>query len=221
MKISTLIASVFTLSFSSLFAANIISSSAPRLDGTTLDTFILNSSGDRLTSGFAGTGRFTISDIQVTALVGAGDYAALAAAFVPAIGSDNFVSGVNNALGASVAGVYYINAENFDETPLIGTTLYTFIGNSGTLSGSNQFGLVRHPELLVADPAAPGLPLSYTLEISDSVVLIGNTTTTNVTDPALGISNATVPALRLVAIPEPSVALLGAIGALGLLRRRR
>ncbi len=225
MKLGKFILGAFFALVISSQAATVIASSAPALDGRsqTGDFFVINQGGTLVSSGFVGTGRFTLSDADVAILATAGNLAALAGAFSSDIGTDNFVAGADNQLGFSVPGFYFVNNNNFDPTSYIGSTVYTLIGNGATFASSTQFALIRHPEAIIADPASPALPLQYVLDAATgNILLAGSATTTTVTNPDLQLSNATVNAIRLVnVIPEPSTMLLGAFGALGLLRRRR
>lgn len=123
-------------------------------------------------------------------------------------------------LGGSFAG--FVQSEAFPGgqitgvNALIGRTLYVFAGNNTSLALSTAWGLkavntivddVPNETTYLANPLGGAAPVIGTIGS-----FIGNP----------GLQGAgTFNTLQLAAIPEPSTALLGAIGALGLLRRRR
>jgi hypothetical protein len=222
MKLIKNIIIINALAFASTSAAIIQVSSVPNLSGGSGDYLVVNSGGNLLSSGFAGTGGFSSNDVAVATLITNNDYAGLIAAFTPFIGTDNFVLGTAAVLGA-VPGAFTISVGSFDPTSFIGQSLYTFIGNGATLATSTEYGLFRHTGTLAADPAAPSLPTEYFMDLNNGTSLIGTFgTKNNVTDANLGIDNATVATYQLVnSVPEPSTLLLSAIGVLGLLRRKR
>ncbi|QTN33482.1 PEP-CTERM sorting domain-containing protein [Akkermansiaceae bacterium] len=201
-------------------AAIINASSHPNLSGLAGDIFVINAVGDRLATGFAGLGGFGITDAAVDNFVTTSDFTSLVANFTSFIGSDNFVTGTTNAF-ATVAGAFTISVDPFDPSANIGQTLYSFIGNGTSLSDSTEFALFRHTQKLAADPAAPALPTEYQLDLVNGSLLIGSPTTIVTSDANLGITDATVDAIQLTAVPEPSALLLSALGALALLRRKR
>jgi hypothetical protein len=99
--------------------------------------------------------------------------------------------------------------------PLIGRPLYVFVGNTATLAGSDQFALYRVATIQDDVPneqtyVANGFGIIPT--IGEVGTFVGN---------ASGQGPSTYTTVQLVLIPEPSVALLGLLGGLGLLRRRR
>jgi hypothetical protein len=105
-------------------------------------------------------------------------------------------------------------------SPFLNKTLITLIGNGSTLANSTEALIYQHTATWPNDDGAP-VPAALTAVLGDN----GNTTAfwfgapTGGTTPILG---SDIPAISMAKlIPEPSTALLGALGALGLLRRRR
>lgn len=99
---------------------------------------------------------------------------------------------------------------------LLGVPLYVFVGNSSTLAASTAFGLQK------VNTFANDAPLeqSYTANLAGGPTPVFGTVG-SYTGDAGGQGSSTYATLKLAAVPEPSTALLGAIGALALLRRRR
>jgi hypothetical protein len=97
--------------------------------------------------------------------------------------------------------------------------MYVFVGNGTTFGASTEFLVLKTN--FTFNPAESG-PTAFTKTLSTSTVtdVLFGTTTTNVFTTNSDASQT--PGWRTAApVPEPSAALLGAIGALGLLRRRR
>ena len=199
------------------FGATItLSSVGSNYDGSD-DYGVLLSTGVPVTAsaGVARVGIFTtLTDAQVTALAVAGDYATLfAVGNFTSIVNDNF-TGINTAYGAnpgfvsaSITGYAVANPTE---------SLYVFI-TSGT-----ELGLFRSSLVLAADPAVPP-ETTYAISFGSGTNVIG-VAGPDYEVPYTGIAAGPklVNSFQLVnTVPEPSAALLGAIGALGLLRRRR
>lgn len=182
--------------------------------GANADTAITNNSNVRLnnavvTVGYFAAGFNVAANVGNTALLIA-NYTVVATA----------LTGTNSVtLGGSFAG--FAEGPNVDTAnittgdDLLGRTLYSFVGNNTTLAGSNAFGLVAIGPLLDDVPNER----TYIANATGKTVLIGNKSTVVVTGS--GDANGTYNSLQLVPVPEPSAALLGMLGALGLLRRRR
>lgn len=121
-------------------------------------------------------------------------------------GFDGFFSGVvdGGRVGAS--------------SPFLGQNLFTVTGNASTLADSSEALIYRHSVTFPNDDGAPA-PASLSAVPGDAggAYLFGG--------PSGGttvILGTDIPAVMMgTLIPEPSVALLGAFGVLGLLRRRR
>jgi len=203
-------------------AAIVKSSSLFNIDGSAPDTLILAAAGDTLSFGFASSGVFSLSDTQVSTFASAQDVNSLIPAFNGFIGSDDFQTGVDFLFGTGdISGAYAFQSASFDPTSVIGQSLYTFIGNGADLVSSTEFGLYKHSNTLVADPAPPATENTPDLLLDGGELLIGLATTVQSTDPNLGTNDTTVRAVQLDAIPEPSTLLLSALGVLALLRRKR
>ena len=108
--------------------------------------------------------------------------------------------------------------------PVTGTAfdnkfMYLFAGNASTLATSTEFLIAKSTLLFLAADDAATAPIVQTIRPSNSSVLFG-TLATNV--QTANTDASVTPSWTMAApIPEPSAALLGALGALGLLRRRR
>jgi hypothetical protein len=204
-------------------AAFIQSSSLFELDGTGSDTIILGGvvPNNPLLTGIASSGTFSITDAAVDALITAGKYQDLVSAFASGtlIGSSDFTNDASDYFGLVVPGAYaFSSGINFNETTIIGQTLYTFMGDGGTLATSGSLGLYRHSNTLAADPVIPP-ESNYDLKLSGGTLLVGTAGSKVMTITDLAAGPLAYKTITL--IPEPSTALLGALGALGLLRRRR
>jgi len=142
----------------------------------------------------------------------------------------DFVSVVTTTIDSYGAGTGLYNAGTPGDITLPSgrnnESFYTFIGNAGSLLGSTSFLLWDHVDT-IGPVDTPATPDSNNLQLGTegAALIAGNTTNVTVPAESLGGSpgeTVTLSGIRLYnAIPEPSTALLGAIGALGLLRRRR
>lgn len=97
-------------------------------------------------------------------------------------------------------------------------SIYLFAGNGTTLENSTQFLILKHNRTFLASDDTPPLDIiSFTP--SNTTLLFG----TNVSDVRTTNTDSSVTAGWAMAapIPEPSTSLLGLIGAVVLLRRRR
>jgi hypothetical protein len=100
-----------------------------------------------------------------------------------------------------------------------GKNLYLFAGNGATFATSTEFLILKSSSTLSAadDDVATGIDLTF--RPSNSTLLLGNNEANVFTT---GADTTTTPGWSTaVLVPEPSSILLGAVGALGLLRRRR
>lgn len=102
-------------------------------------------------------------------------------------------------------------------SPFAGKPVYIFAGNGTTYGNSTEFLIVKASTLTfnAADDNVP-TPNSYVITPDNSSVLFGSI----VNDVKTSSSDTSVnPGWQMV--PEPSAAILGTLGALVLLRRRR
>lgn len=220
LKITSLALALISTSFG---ATVTLSSVGGNYDGTD-DYGILKSNLSPVAQS-AGTAQViffpSLSDAQVTTFANAGDYDSL-------FGSGNFTSilsddftGIVSAYGAT-PGFFQGSESNYVTPALLNKTLYAYF-TSGT-----EVGLFRSGQTIVTDGAAPALPGTYGVLLSDGTPVLGAFGADYVVPGAYALdaalTNVSVNSFVLIetaAIPEPSVAVMGALGALGLLRRRR
>ena len=123
--------------------------------------------------------------------------------------------GEPSSIGKDVDGLYQFDrsvpiAAN---SPLVGQSIYTLIGNTAALSTSDQFAIVKHAGAFAAD--APVFAGTADISLAGSSVLFGS-----LGGPSITTALGAAPSLSLKAIPEPmSVSLLFA--SLALVARRR
>lgn len=135
------------------------------------------------------------------------------------------LAGSNSAQLSGPGAAGYVDAAAVDlaniasNSPLVGRALYAFAGSASTLSTSTAWAL-KQVATLVDDEAAEGEYFANPKGgVAPVIGTIGSFTGEPLPDLAAGPS--TFSTLQLVAVPEPSAVLLGALGAIGLLRRRR
>ena len=189
------------------------------IQGGTGDTLIAKSSNQLMSGGIAASGYFN-AGFDVGAAVAAQDYAGLASAFN--ILTSSAIGETSADFGTDIAGFYSNPSVDYGAPGArLGAQLYTFFGNGGTLGGSSQFGLVSFGATIDADSPAPDSNNLNLFTGATYTVLLGTTGgTATVNLSGIGQGEAVVnPTLQLV--PEPSAALLGLLGAVGLIRRRR
>jgi hypothetical protein len=103
---------------------------------------------------------------------------------------------------------------------LIGRKLYAIASNAASLAAAtalNAFSLFEFGTIVDDVP----FEQSYVANPAGVTPIIGELGSYNDSENALGLGAGTYTTLKLVGVPEPSAALLGACGVLGLLRRRR
>ena len=123
--------------------------------------------------------------------------------------------GASNTIGSDFSGLYASDKSSplLAGNPLVGKPIYTLIGNSHTLAGSTDLGIVRHPDAFAAD--APVFSALADLSDPAVVVLRGWRGPGFVT--ALGPSTESLN----ISFPEPSVALLLAASLAAVAGRRK
>lgn len=222
MKHTQLVSLLSLFAAGSSFAAIVDVGSLSAFDGGN-DDLVVTVDGVNIANGFAGTGFFSVADSAVLTYILNKDWTNLKTAFTATIGVDDFNSGVDFYLGVSnIAGVFAINNSVFDPTSHIDKSIYTFMSAAASLAATDggAFALFKHSQTLTADLTAPATPNSYALNLKNGTLLVGEygTSTVDLTG-FLGPASATVTSINIV--PETSSTLLGAMGALLLLRRRR
>ncbi|TAF26893.1 MAG: PEP-CTERM sorting domain-containing protein [Verrucomicrobia bacterium] len=119
-----------------------------------------------------------------------------------------------NTQGAIVGGFTAIGGGN--ASLFNGKQIYVVVGNGSTLANSNEFAILTTATnvLFPADVTGSAATTVTLSSITNSVVL-----------PNAGLEDANGAARDLIVlaspVPEPSIALLGALGIFGLVRRRR
>jgi PEP-CTERM motif len=178
---------------------------------------IITISGLAAQSGIVQAGFFT-SGFDVNAAIVSENYSSLFANF------NSLASGTlgdTTVLGPTNFGLYFVGGDYGapSASAPLGSLFYTFLGSGSTLANSSFIGLIEHTGVTIgADTPAPD---SNDLIASSGVVRLGTVGTTSYDFGSGAVSTPSLGLLSVNAIPEPSAALLGAIGAIGLLRRRR
>lgn len=181
------------------------------------DALFQNEDGSLLSGGVVAMGYFnadyTISTTDMAANIGAFTTVASALSGSASASLEGSFAGYVEAAGVNGGQITVGNS-------LLGRALFVFVGNAATLGASAQFAIkqigviaddVPFNQEYLANPFAGAPPV------------LGNvgTFTGNAAGPN-GAGSSIYTTLQLVTpVPEPSAALLGAVGALGLLRRRR
>jgi hypothetical protein len=166
---------------------------------------------------------FFNSGFDIANAVSTTNYASLFANFNIVSTAD--VGSTAGIYGEDYAGVFETGGFSFTTNAnSIGRTIHAFYTGGSALSAAsiaNGYALISSGQNITLDGFPPTdyvMPVSGTLVGTNS----GSSFTTAVfTAPNSGNVDVTAPALNLLVVPEPSAALLGAIGALSLLRRRR
>jgi hypothetical protein len=156
---------------------------------------------------YLAVGTFTVEPVITT------EFSSLLAA----VGSFNIFQTLTSptAVGATQGSIVGAFTSTGGADPSIFNTkpIYMVIGNGANAASSTEWGIFRTP---VAFPA------NVTLSGSTPVTLSSVSSFTALANAGTAIDiDGGKDQFQLVGIPEPSAALLGALGALGLLRRRR
>lgn len=210
MKLKTLFLAAIAAAATNANAANYYVSNAVSGDNT--DTLVETANGALLNGGIAAIGYFnggapssSLGNIQANI--------------------DNFVSLHSVIVGAPTADLGQVNgyyqssilqgAQITAGNALLGQGVYLFIGNAATLAASTQFAIVKVGTFADDNPFVQQYTGDAAAAATAANRVIGNF------DTAVNPLGGTGPSLQLVAVPEASTALLGLLGAVGLLRRRR
>ena len=119
----------------------------------------------------------------------------------------------------SFGGTGIVGATSTDGTDsFTGKAIYIVIGNATTIAASTEFIIYNTGALWPQEVPAVGATVNTFLY--NGTMVRGFTTTTSGLGAPLTFANGDA-GVAFTAVPETSTALLGAIGALGLLRRRR
>jgi len=186
------------------------------VDGNGNDYVFRDMAGVNMSSGIVTVGVFsTLSD----GVVASQSFSTLANDFT-VLGSDLF-NDIDPPFTEPVAGMTSIDTNYGAPGANQGKTIYVLVGNnSASLSSSSQFFLLRTTSVIDADAPSD----SNTLSLATSTVVFGTQQNNGVYDGdsiSLSSSQPATNAINMVAVPEPSAALFGALGMMGLLRRRR
>jgi hypothetical protein len=137
----------------------------------------------------------------------------LIAAFTNSFGSGTFGAGPSGQRGTFSLSPA---ATTITGSAYAGKNMYLFAGNGATFADSTQFLVLKNDTTWLATDDAIPTATTVSFLASNTTVLLGfdlaDVRTTN-TDSSITAG--------FQMVPEPSAALLGAVGALGLLRRRR
>ena len=207
----TIVAALIAMA-SSAMAANIVVSNVGTGYAYT-DWLFENVDGTLLDGGIVAMGYFGSNDPSLDL----GDITSTLADFV------TFASGIVGDYSASLEGAFAGYVEVADHNtgviasgdPLIGKKVYAFVGNQSTLATSTAFALFLTGTIFEEEP---GFEDTFIAQPYGLIPLIGSVDSITANNPIDG-GPEIYTTIKLV--PEPSTVLLGVVGALGLLRRRR
>lgn len=213
MKLKLTIAAALVAVLSQANAATYVISNV--VTGDTDDVLFENFDGTALNGGIVALGYFattapssSLVDIQTTIA----NFTLVTSALTGTYSAD---------LDGSYAG--YVQADSFSGTSitspntLIGQPMYMFVGNASTLASSTAWALAAVKTI------ASDVPFNQTYNANpNGSTILGDIGTFDTFTGNVGLGAGTYNTLKLAqAIPEPSAAVLGAFGALLVLRRRR
>ena len=102
----------------------------------------------------------------------------------------------------------------------VGNPIYIVVGNNTSFAASTDFIVYQTGVNWPQEAPAVGATALAKTDSASSTLLYGTETVTSGATGAFAANNGT-PGVTFGVVPEPSVALLGMLGALGLIRRRR
>lgn len=166
--------------------------------------------GTALTGGgyYFAVGTFTNSEgsTQIPAVTDLASFQAAIAAFDVFSSTTTATTGVTaGTLTGTLAGLGGADTSVFNNRPM-----YFLVGNGSTFANSTQFAIFS-----MATPTA--FPTNVQNSDTVPVTISGGAVIT----PLSGAGTVNGNNLQLVLVPEPSAALLGLLGVVGLIRRRR
>ena len=126
----------------------------------------------------------------------------------------NFSEGVFTIFGSAIVDTDKLNGQFVATGPtsLNGLAVHLFVGSGSTVENSEQFVILANTTsnpLFPADVTGTGATTYIASQGSQLSIVSSNN------------ASLTGNVIDFTAVPEPSVAILGALGALGLIRRRR
>ena len=208
MKINKLTAGLFVVSMFALASSN----AAIVTVASGFDKAVTDSTGVPIADGggFVAVGFFsTISDDM------------LASSSSTQLASDFQQFGASSPVGLSgLGGFYEFNASGGRvgaASSFLGQNAYTIVGNGADIASSTQFVIYKHEDVFTDDSAA-AIDVQFRSELGET----GGTYLFGGPNGTITIGEFEFAAVNMaVAVPEASSVLFGALGALGLLRRRR
>jgi PEP-CTERM motif len=171
-------------------------------------------SGGIVTMGYfdAGVTPTTIAELQTA--IGLGQYTTITSTFV---GDTIPVFGISYSGYASQLTDTTVPGGLVTAAPLLGRSIYSIVANDSNLSLATEFALVDLG--VFVDESAT--EQNYYSNPAGGTVIVGTLSTITVADGRATGDGLYGTLQTVAAVPEPSTALLGALGVLALLRRRR
>lgn len=100
-----------------------------------------------------------------------------------------------------------------------GKNIFLFVGSGDTLAGSSELLILK--TIILFDDGRDSVPTPLTVTVRPDATTTALFGVTNANVWTTNSDSVISGGWTTAAVPEPSAALLGALGALGLLRRRR
>jgi hypothetical protein len=201
--------SLFSSSFGAVFALNNI------VNEDTTDWLLQNPDGSLADGGIVSIGYFTggLSSPSLSSI--SSIIAGYTTVHSVTSGSSFDILGPGVHPGYFESSVYDAGTITSPST-LISLPIYLFAGNNSTLATSTAFALLQVGTIADDQP----FPQTYVAGLDGGVLVANIGVEGSYTGPTV-VTTGTFTTIQLAAIPEPSSAMLGALGALALLRRRR
>jgi hypothetical protein len=131
----------------------------------------------------------------------------------------------DSSLGPQINGLFSLagSAPILAGSSLINQPIFFVGGNGADFASSTQLLVIQFGTNFAVD--APAFNASFNLQLGDGNVVFGSESFNGSSSPLISsplVANGASNSYQMAnLVPEPSAALLGALGALGLLRRRR